>query len=179
MRAFFGLSPDTKTKLAIEAWRKEAFPHLVAPVPVANFHVTLAFLGQVSTKQLDALCKEASHIYEIHTFGVLLDRLGYWPKPKALWLGCQNTQAEHLILSKRLIQIANTIGLQLPKKDDIAHLTLARKCLGHFPVPLIEPNFTWHNAEFHLFESVSGKKGVAYHIRHTWTLSKQPAFKSV
>jgi 2'-5' RNA ligase len=56
MRAFLGLSPDVKTKLAIELWRNKAFPCFYAPVPAANFHITLAFLGQISPKQLDALC---------------------------------------------------------------------------------------------------------------------------
>ena len=179
MRAFFGLSPDVTTKLAIQAWRNKAFPHFDAPVPAANFHVTLAFLGQVSPKQLDALCEAVEQISEIHTFDISLNQVGYWSKPKALWLGCKETQKEHLQLAKSLSQIANSIGLQLPKQDYIAHLTLARKCSVNPPAALIEPTFTWRNAEFHLYESVSGNKGVSYHIRHTWPLAKLFAFRSV
>ena len=177
-RAFFGLSPDVRTKLAIEVWRNKAFHHFDAPVPAANFHVTLAFLGQVSPKQLDILCDAVNQIDDIHAFDITLDQVGYWSKPKALWLGCTDTQNEHLQLAKRLSQIANSIGLQLPKQDYIAHLTLARKCAVNSPAPFIEPTFTWRNTEFHLYESVSGKKGVSYHIRESWSLAKLFAFKS-
>jgi len=179
MRAFFGLSPDVKTKLAIDAWRNKAHPHLNAPVPAANFHVTLAFLGQILPKQLDALCEGANQMSEIQTFDVSLNQVGYWSKPKALWLGCEDTQNEHLQLTKNLTQIANAIGLQLPKQDYVAHLTLARKCSINPPAPLIAPNFTWRNTEFHLYESVSGKKGMSYHIRHTWPLARLFSFKSI
>ncbi|MGK0381772.1 MAG: 2'-5' RNA ligase [Flavobacteriales bacterium] len=178
MRAFFGLSPDVKTKLAIEVWRNKAFHHFDAPVPAANFHVTLAFLGQVIPKQLDELCESVNQITDIHTFDVSLNHVGYWSKPKALWLGCKDTHNEHLQLAKNLSQIANSIGLQIPKQDYIAHLTLARKCSVNPTAPLIEPAFTWRNAEFHLFESVLGKKGVSYHIRHSWLLARVFAFKS-
>ncbi|GAC20529.1 RNA 2',3'-cyclic phosphodiesterase [Paraglaciecola arctica] len=178
MRAFFGLSPDTKTKLAIEVWRNKAFPKFDAPVAAANFHVTLAFLGQISPKQMDTLSEGVEQISDLHTFNVSLNRVGYWSKPKALWLGCEDTQIEHLQLAKRLHQIANSVGLQLPKQDYVAHLTLARKCASNPPASLIEPIFNWHNAEFHLYESVSGKKGVSYHIRQSWPLAKRFAFKS-
>jgi 2'-5' RNA ligase len=178
MRAFFGLSPDVKTKLAIEVWRNKAFHHFDAPAPAANFHVTLAFLGQVIPKQLDVLCESVNQITDIHTFDVSLNHVGYWSKPKALWLGCKDTHNEHLQLAKNLSQIANSIGLQIPKQDYIAHLTLARKCSVNPTAPLIEPAFTWRNAEFHLFESVLGKKGVSYHIRHSWLLARVFAFKS-
>ena len=177
MRAFFGLSPDTHTKLAIEVWRNKAFSHFDAPVPAANFHVTLAFLGRISPRQLDVLFERVPKISGIHTFDVALNHVGYWSKPKALWLGCQYTQDGHRTLSKILTQTANSISLQLPKQDYVAHLTLARKCSVNPPTPLIEPDFNWHNAAFHLFESVSGKKGVSYHIRHTWQLAKKCDFE--
>ena len=182
MRAFFGLSPDIKTKLALEVWRNKAFPHFDAPVPAANFHVSLAFLGQITSKQLDELYEAVKQMAEIHTFDVSLDQVGYWPKPKALWLGCKDTCNEHLQLAKSLSQISNTIGLQIPKQNYTAHLTLAKKCSVNPPAPLIEPTFTWRNAEFHLYESVldpRAKKGVSYHIRHSWPLAKRFAFKSV
>lgn len=178
MRAFLGLTPDVKTKLAIELWRNKAFPCFYAPVPAANFHITLAFLGQISPKQLDALCDSVNQISEIQTFDVSLNQVGYWSKPKALWLGCNDIHNEHLKLVKSLSQIGNSIGLQLPKQDYIAHLTLARKCSVSPPAALIEPTLTWRNAEFHLFESMSGKKGVSYHIRHSWLLAKMFAFQS-
>ena len=171
MRAFIGLAPNQETKLAIEAWRNKAFPAFSAPVPAANFHVTLAFLGHISNKQQDALCDAVKQLHDIPAFDVSLNQLGYWAKPKALWLGCQDTTNAHLQLVNSLNRITKLVGLSLLQRDYTAHLTLARKCAVNPPAPLIPPDFAWHNAEFHLFESVSGNKGVSYPIRQTWPLA--------
>lgn len=177
MRAFFGLSPDPTTKLAIEAWRNKAFPNFDSPVAAANFHVTLAFLGQVLPKHLDHMFGLIDTMPAIKEFSVTLDHLGYWSKPKALWLGCEQTQPAHIILAKQLNKIAKTAGLTMPKDEYIAHLTLARKCKANPPAPLIAPHFTWQASHFHLFESVSGPHGVSYIIRQSWPLQKRFAFQ--
>jgi 2'-5' RNA ligase len=172
MRAFFGLSPDTKTKLAIDAWRNETFAHLDGLVPAANFHVTLAFLGNVSVKQLDTLKRLIDEMPNITTFDVSLNQLGYWPKPKALWLGSQQTAPEHLLLAQHIHNIASKSDLLLQDQDYVAHLTLARKCKVKPPAPLFPANFKWHVDQFHLFESKSSPEGVIYPIRQSWPLHK-------
>jgi len=172
MRAFFGLSPDPKTKLAIEEWRNKAFPDLYAPVPAANFHVTLAFLGNVSVEQMDTINHLIDEMPSVAAFDVLLKQLGHWSKPKAFWLGCQQTATEHLLLAKQIHKIANKSGLLLQEQDYIAHLTLARKCSIKPPAPLVPANFQWHVEQFHLFESQSSPQGVCYPIRKSWSMSK-------
>jgi 2'-5' RNA ligase len=160
MRAFFGLSPDENTKLAIEAWRINAFHPFNAPVPAANFHVTLAFLGNVAVKQLDTLYRLIDEMPKVKTFDVSLNQLGYWARPKAFWLGCQQTASEHLLLAKHLHEIVNKSGLLLQDQDYVAHLTLARKCKVRPPAPLFPANFQWNTDQFHLFESKSSSEGV-------------------
>lgn len=177
MRAFLGLSPDPQTKLAIQAWRDKTLPAFNAPVPAANFHVTLAFLGQVTEKQLDSICSQIEQQDPFPEFKVNLDHVGYWSKPKAFWLGSKHTQAHHLNLASQLQKIARQGGIFLSKQDYVAHLTLAQKCVTNPPTPLIDPQFSWHNSEFHLFESVSSAHGVAYHIRHSWPLAKRFAWQ--
>lgn len=171
MRVFFGLSPDSKTKLAIEVWRNKAFPHFDAPVPAENFHVTLAFLGDISVKQLDTLKLHIDNIPSFTTFNVSLDKLGYWPKPKAFWLGCQQTAIEHLLLAKHIQQIVNKSGVLLQEQHYVAHLTLARKCKVSPPAPLFPANFQWHAEHFHLFESISYSDGVHYPILQSWPIN--------
>lgn len=178
MRAFFGLSPDPSTKLAIEAWRNKAFPDFDSPVVAANFHVTLAFLGQVLPKNLDQMYGLIESMPAIREFDVTLDHLGYWSKPKALWLGCEHAAPEHVSLAKQLNKIAKSTGLNMRKEEYIAHLTLARKCKVNPPAPLITPLFTWQASQFHLFESVSGPHGVTYIIRQSWPLEKRFAFQN-
>lgn len=178
MRAFFGLSPDSSTKLAIQAWRNKALPDFDYPVVPANFHITLAFLGQILPKHVDQMQTSIDAMPAIKEFNVTLDHIGYWAKPKALWLGCEQTQAAHLSLAKQLTKIAKSAGLSMRKEDYIAHLTLARKCKVNPPAPLIAPKFTWRASHFHLFESVSGPRGVTYIIRQSWPLQKGFAFQN-
>jgi 2'-5' RNA ligase len=172
MRAFFGLSPDAKTKIAIDVWRNKAFAHLDGTVPAANFHVTLAFLGNVSVKQLDTINRLIDEMPSIKAFNVSLNQLGYWQKPKAFWLGCQHTATEHLILAKHIHTAANKSGLMLQEQDYIAHLTLARKCTVSPPAPIFPASFQWRAGQFHLFESQSGPQGVCYPIRKSWPMNK-------
>lgn len=171
MRAFLGLSPNAETKLAIEDWRNNAFPDLYAPVPAANFHVTLAFLGNVSVEQLDTLNHLIDDIPQIPAFDVSLNTLGYWSKPKAFWLGCQQTANEHQLLAKQAHEIANKSDLQLEQKEYVAHLTLARKCKVKPLAPLVPANFYFNADQFHLFESKSTPQGVCYPIIKSWSLA--------
>jgi len=170
MRAFFGLSPDANTKSAIEAWRNEVFPCLDGPVPAANFHVTLAFLGNVSGKQLDNIKRLVDEMPSVTAFDISLNQLGHWAKPRAFWLGCEQTATAHLLLAKHIHEIGNKSGLELQNRDYIAHLTLARKCKISPPTPLFPVKFKCHVDQFHLFESVSGPQGVYYPIRQSWPM---------
>lgn len=48
MRLFFGLGLSGRDAMAIAQWRTSMLPPLAKPVPVANLHLTLAFLGEVN-----------------------------------------------------------------------------------------------------------------------------------
>lgn len=155
MRAFLGLAPDPQTILAIERWRNKALPYFTDAVPPANYHITLAFLGPLNHRQQDDLRQRIDTITDIPTFQLNLTILGYWPKPKALWLGCQQIAKSHQVLVNKLTNSAKIAGIAMQNRDYQAHITLIRKCHENPPAPLIEPNFKWQAHEFHLYESVS------------------------
>ena len=170
MRLFFALEPTGQDKLAIDHWRSKALPGFKKSVPAVNFHITLAFLGQTSSSQLDALMQEVDNLILPPVFTAHLNQVGYWPKPKALWLGCEQTSASHSALAHGLNRAGLSAGLSLQKRDYFAHLTLVRKCHENPPAPIIEPAFVMDFATFHLFESVSTTKGVKYQRRCSWSL---------
>lgn len=171
MRAFFAIEPPVHIKLAIESWREKALPSFVKSVPPANFHITLAFLGQVNDIQLDSLIQECETLTSTQGFSLSLDQLGYWPKPKALWLGCKHVAAAHSQLADQLTKISLKSAITMQKRAYIPHLTLVRKCTANPPAPLIDPTFSFKVEEFHLFESVSTANGVIYKQRKTWNLA--------
>lgn len=169
MRYFLGFDLDAKSKLQIEAWRDKALPSFERAVPARNFHITSVFLGPVSSSQLDSLCRSIDAI-SISAFSVKLDMMGFFAKPKALWLGC-NQPPESLLHTNRLLaEQARKAGLMIPHKEQIPHMTLARKVAFNPPAPLIQPEFPIALSHVHLFESVSSEHGVHYPIRESWPM---------
>lgn len=103
-RVFFALLPDDEI-----ASHLLALGHHVAArgggrlTPVHNLHLTLAFLGSVTSAQLDTLVACAQSVSdsfiaalaaEDESVGepdlrVRLNRLGFWPQGGVLWAGCR------------------------------------------------------------------------------------------
>nr|WP_136250379.1 RNA 2',3'-cyclic phosphodiesterase [Ningiella ruwaisensis] len=171
MRYFLGLDIDAKSKLAIEQWRNKALPHFVGSVPAANFHITLVFLGQVQAHQLEDLTARIDEIAK-PKIDLHLDSLGYWSKPKILFLGATATSQGLIQLANQLGTAANGSGLNVRQGIYIPHLTLVRKVKDNPPNALISPSFRCQFSHMHLFESVSTKTGVRYPIRATWILNE-------
>ncbi|MDO6692097.1 RNA 2',3'-cyclic phosphodiesterase [Aliiglaciecola sp. 3_MG-2023] len=169
MRYFLGFDLESKSKIAIDDWRNKALPKFERAVPAKNFHITSVFLGQVKEQQLDQLCC-AIQSSEFHNFNLQIDTLGYWSKPKILWLGSTQIPTQMLRITKRLTEYAQQAGLNLPIREYIPHITLVRNAKSNPPAPLISPDFQLQVKHLHLFESVSGKNGVQYPIRQTWPL---------
>lgn len=170
MRYFFGLAPGSQTKLAIDQWREKNFTSIQGPVPIVNFHITLAFLGQLSPPQLNQLYQRMDNLESLPRCAMTLNQVGYWPKPKALWLGAEQTTAALSIIVKTLTRIAHQCHIDLQKRPYIPHLTLFRKCQHNPPAALIQPEFSCDFDQFHLFESVSTSHEVRYQCRASWPL---------
>ena len=173
MRCFLGFDLDSNSKLAVEHWREKALPPFKHPVPAANFHVTSVFLGNVKPHQLDEICTEIDACQfsptEIH-----LNQLGYWSKPKILFLGTDQRNDGLASIATKLTSIAKNAGLQIHDRPYKPHVTLVRKVSDGSPGALFEPDFNCKFSELHLFESVSGTKGVQYPIRYSWPLFRIP-----
>ncbi|GAA6184849.1 MULTISPECIES: RNA 2',3'-cyclic phosphodiesterase [Alteromonadaceae] len=171
MRYFLGFDLDAKSKIALDDWRNKALPRFERCVPAKNFHITSVFLGQVREQQLDHLCC-AIQESQFQNFSLQIDTLGYWSKPKILWLGSTQIPEHMLQTTKRLTEYAQQAGLNLPIREYIPHITLVRNAKNNPPAPLYEPDFELKIDQLHLFESVSGKNGVQYPIRQTWPLHR-------
>ncbi len=169
MRYFLGFDLSLKTKLSIESWRNKALPSFSAPVPAKNFHITSVFLGQIEEQQLERLYVSIEQ-EQFPLFTLTLDQLGYWAKPKILWLGSTQTSTTAENINQKLTKISLQSGVQIHKQHYVPHVTLVRKSKTNPPSPLIAPNFECEIDQLHMFESVSTKNGVQYPIRRTWKL---------
>lgn len=179
MRLFFALPVEGSLALDIDHWRKQNFPIAQGKVPAANYHITLAFLGDVATSKLDALCQRVDDLCTApyaQPGELLLDTVGYFAKPGILWVGPKHWPDHLSRLASALFHFGKALGSHKGKQDFQPHITLYRRCDA--PVQALQPpDFTLPYGELVLYESVNGKSGVHYQECVTWPLNARPAKK--
>lgn len=147
-------------------------------LPDENFHLTLAFIGEVDrhglTEAVSALAGVAAPAFDLKLSGC-----GYFGdrKPRALWAGAAPTAALSHLQAKVDVALRRA-GLIEDKRKFTPHVTLAYLngvakdevefyCVNHglfaagpFPVD-----------EFHLFESHLGSEAAHYEVVASYSLS--------
>ncbi|MEX2327654.1 MAG: RNA 2',3'-cyclic phosphodiesterase, partial [Pseudomonadales bacterium] len=150
MRLFFALQPDANTSLDVISFRDSTLPPLDRPVPIANLHVTLAFLGEVTETRLEQLFDLASGV-SMTPFEITFDELGYWPKPRILWIGASHTPAILLDVVRQLTSVARGLHIPMEKRHYRAHITIARNCRTPPPASALPPHIAARFTAFYLF----------------------------
>ncbi len=170
MRLFFGLATPPETAVAIADWRDRRFPASGRPVPAANLHITLAFLGDISEHRLERLCGAVDTLAPTGPLAVELDRVGYWPRTGICWLGpCQWPGAMDSLAAK-LGGIGTAQGGKRSRRRYTPHITLYRGCEVPPPAPLEAPAFRLTFDHFHLYESRRDARGAVYSSLESWDL---------
>lgn len=97
--------------------------------PVHNIHLTLKFLGDVSSTQLDLLKDGIKSVADrLSPFEMVLNGLGAFPnkqKPRVLWVGVEAPK-ELFTLQRGIENEMSRLGYPLEEKRFSPHLTLAR-----------------------------------------------------
>ncbi|MGH8128712.1 MAG: RNA 2',3'-cyclic phosphodiesterase [Gammaproteobacteria bacterium] len=173
-RLFFALWPDAALRHTIyKATRQAAKISGGKPVPAENFHITLAFLGSLVPADA-AIAREVAGGIRSEAFDLTLDRLGFWPKPRVVWLGASRVPEAAQRLARELISGLQASGLKLDIKPFMPHVTLARKVgkPGEFgPVTPVQ----WPATAFVLVRSVTHPEGSDYLILQKWPLTPRRA----
>jgi len=170
MRVFFALEPQAKDKLAIDNWRQKALPAINNKIPAANFHLTLAFIGEIEEKELEPLCQMAENI-QLPAFSLQFDTYGYFSKPGIFWLG-NNVSPPLKALANQLQQGAGLSHKQ--QQNFVPHISLYRGCDTPPPKPLLEPELELKFEHFCLYRSIRSCHGIHYQCIQRWLL--EPAF---
>ncbi len=173
MRVFFGLEPDAATTLAIADWRDRQLHCSGRPVPAANFHITLAFIGELKEPAIDRLCRAVDGWAPRDVPGatLTLDRTGYWPRPGIFWLGPGEWPGHLARLAGKLGGLAGSAGGRRDRNSFQPHITLYRGCSEPPPAPPSIPPLQMQYGHFTLFESRQGRQGVSYHALQDWDLA--------
>lgn len=164
-RLFFALWPDDKTRRAIQEATRTLVQHCDGrPVPPENFHVTLAFLGHQPGDLLDDITAVARDILVGDLkLELELDKLGYWPKPRVVWLGSSGKSRSLDSLAASLWAGLEGLGVAPDKRALYPHITLCRK--ARRPPPLnLSRTLAWRADNFVLVQSVTAERGAQYTV---------------
>lgn len=156
----------------ISQWRTSLSLRVGRPVPTANFHLTLLFLGAVDRAQISAICTAASKVkVPGKTLTVVLDRLEIWRKSRALVLTPEDPPPELMRLAYALEQSMLPFGSDQEQKQFRPHLTLARDYRLPVPEASTQPDFFLRADRFGLYESQKAR----YRLIAEWPLGQTVA----
>lgn len=162
-RLFFALWPDEATREALRQTTRLIVRHSGGrPVPPGNFHLTLAFLGGVPEELLAAAVATA-RATPVAPGALVLDTLGFFEGPQALWIG-PSAPADALRRdAARLRAALAAAGLGADVVPFTPHVTLARRVVA--PGTLAPPRpVAWPIRGVALVESVTGQAGARYRV---------------
>lgn len=133
LRAFIALEIPAPIREAIQqqtaALRKSADSSLVRWVPAGNLHLTLKFLGDVSTTNLPFLTQMLSREAGQHAgFSLQVGGLGAFPnsrRPRVIWIGIHAPE-ELSALARSLESATRRLGYPSEERPFSPHLTIGR-----------------------------------------------------
>jgi 2'-5' RNA ligase len=172
VRLFFALLPDeaTKKNLSSEASRLAMSGRQVA---LANFHITLAFVGEVPESGLHGFCEIGASL-ALRQCVIGLDLFEYWPTSQVLVLVARNNPQE---LSAQTYQLQAAVAARVhPRREDKprrAHVTLARK-VAQAPVLTAKSSINWVSHSFCLMSSKTVGGESVYTVVDGWPLLDKP-----
>jgi 2'-5' RNA ligase len=169
LRLFFAAWPAEPTAAVLHAWAARAQAEVGGRViPVANIHLTLAFLGDVPAVGLAQAVGAAQRVAgEVHALPV--DEARYWPRSRIVWVGPKKTPAPLAALAADLADKLREAGFALDERPFAAHVTLIRnaRLRGLPPLPAVE----WPISEFALVRSTPAEAGSKYEIVERFPLA--------
>lgn len=159
-RVFFGLWPDDVLRKQLAAMQHNPALPRGQPVPAANLHITLHFVGD--TEVVDCLLEQAQQI-QGETFSLPIDRLGWFRRAGVAWVGCSAVPQALAGLAAACAGVSRNCGSAGDAASTYTpHVTLRRKVVQSPQAAAIEP-LTWQASSFHLLESRPLPTGGVYY----------------
>lgn len=168
-RLFFAIWPDAKTREKLSSVIRKVPSSAGRVVSEDKLHITLLFLGRVSPELTKRLPEAAGKI-RAEPFSLTIDKPGWWPRPKVLWLGVSVVPPELKALVDDLNRVAADFDLPVDSRPYEPHITYARKASR----PLLNLEFApidWKVRDFCLVASNTYPEGAEYRIMERWPLT--------
>jgi 2'-5' RNA ligase len=166
MRLFFALWPDAGVRsLIADAAAGLRWSGAARPVPRENYHLTLAFVGEVPSSSL-AVLQQIGRSQREPACTISLDAYEHWREPRVVVAVARETPAALTLLSTRLRAALQDRPAEPPLR---AHVTLARK-VAQASVPQAMSAIQWHATAFSLVSSDTRGQHAVYTVVDTWPL---------
>ncbi len=126
-RLFFALWPDDR--------QRDALRNAISPVAKlvegsavyrGNWHVTLAFVGDVEERLIPEL-QEAARGILFEPFRMRFDRCEFWPRPRVAVLAAQTVPPPLEYLVESLNLILKDLGIAVEERRYRPHITVVQK----------------------------------------------------
>jgi 2'-5' RNA ligase len=171
-RLFFALWPDDAVRARLEELAIQAAQDNGRPVIARNQHITVVYIGPATAEMRDCLCAQVDAIrcppFELH-----LDQVGYWSRPRVVWLASSEMPAALTSLYRDLSARLRSCGHQPETRPFRPHATLARKARRKPGMTVLDP-VVWAVDRLCLVESLTEPAGVRYEVQKSWPLRAAP-----
>jgi 2'-5' RNA ligase len=130
-RYFIGIPipSEIKKKLKVQSWPGLSRYKDQKLVPQNNWHITLAFIGQLNEEKL----QELKSLLQVFSWGegfkVSIRNFGAFPSfedGRVLWMGCEKGQDEITSLANKIRRQLDELEISYDPKPFVPHVTLAR-----------------------------------------------------
>ena len=173
MRLFFAVLADPATRERIAAAAASLALSLGCRLVTRdNYHMTLAFVGNVAARQLPILVAIGA-AQRMTECSVRFDAYEHWPRTGVIVAAARTTPAALEQLSHQLYRDLARHRWALDAKRWRPHVTLARK-VTQAPVLQAMSSFDWLMREFCLVSSDTSGAQSAYTVVRTWPLLYDP-----
>jgi len=175
-RLFFALDLSKQDKLKLSQWRETNLDVAGKKINSTNFHITLAFLGLISSEQENKMIDICHHYISSQNLltspphCLMINKLGLFKRPQVLYLDFINFPKQLTELANLLSQEAKHIGITQEHRGYLPHISLVRKAKR---LPAIALNgLTINVSTCSLYHSTSTLDGVVYAPIKTWAIAR-------
>jgi 2'-5' RNA ligase len=169
VRLFFAALPSQEDRRRLES-RVGALrlPLDARRVPAANYHMTLAFAGEVSQAQAAAL-RTVCAAARLPAFEVCFGAYEYWQRSEVVVAAASSGPPSLLTLHRWLRAEFDRLGLPGDPVPFRAHVTIARR-VTQAPVLPAMSQLCWSVQAVHLVHSARSTAASVYTVVDTWPL---------
>ena len=176
MRCFFGVGVDHQLGLELISLRDRAMEQLSGaepdPVGAGNFHLTLAFLGDLPAQRLSPLRDCAGAVAPaIRPGWIRFEAARCFPHARSRLFAVEGEADGHAMeFHRRLCRCIAEAGFPVEHRSFRPHITLVRMRHSFVPAPQWPVELAMPVTDFCLYESIQRPGGVHYRVLQRWEL---------